>query len=273
MPEPIRAFETERTRRFRGFELSEEDERTIANIEKYGCQVVHVKCNEAASGWSYTLGVYDTSGNPEILTVGLLEKTAHYLLNEAAHRLRAGVNLAEGRHRDMLGDVECEFRPVAPKWIKPLMGWAWWFYEAGEFPVLQAVYPDLKNRLPGEPDFDPAFQQPLLQPDAPFTRMESDFWASADPGSSLFDWKFPGPARHGCLFVEGRSRRRRAYYLRFARRRRRSMAIPGRQHGWRRNGCALVLSPSGGQRSQPKRAGRPATRLVGGTRGARITLD
>jgi hypothetical protein len=197
MPEPIRTFETERTRRFREFELSEEDKRTIANIEKYGCQVVHVKRNAAAPGWSYTLGVYDTGEKPEIITVGLFEKTAHYLLNEAARRLRASVNLAEGRHRDMIGDVECEFRPVDPKWIKPLMGWAWWFYEGGEFPVLQAVYPDLKNRFPGELDFDPAFQQPLLQPDAPFTRMESDFWASADPGSSLFDWKFPDPPHTG----------------------------------------------------------------------------
>ncbi len=33
----------------------------------------------------------------------------------------------------MLGNVECEFRPVDPKWIKQLMGWAYWFYEGKEF--------------------------------------------------------------------------------------------------------------------------------------------
>jgi hypothetical protein len=29
-----------------------------------------------------------------------------------------------------------------------------------------------------------------MQPDAPMTRAVSDFWASADPKSSLFNWKF-----------------------------------------------------------------------------------
>ena len=30
-----------------------------------------------------------------------------------------------------------------------------------------------------------------MQPNAPMTRAENDFWASADPKSSLFNWKFP----------------------------------------------------------------------------------
>ena len=32
------------------------------------------------------------------------------------------------------------------------------------------------------------------------TVMEEDFWASADPSSSLFDWKFPDP-RHTRVFL------------------------------------------------------------------------
>lgn len=92
----------------------------------------------------------------------------------------------------MLGNVECEFRPVDPKWIK-LMGWAYWFYEGKEFPVLQAVYPDLENRFPEDPEFDRSFQQPLMQPDQLMSPIEKDFWASADPSSSLFNWKFPDP--------------------------------------------------------------------------------
>jgi hypothetical protein len=30
-----------------------------------------------------------------------------------------------------------------------------------------------------------------MQPEAPMTRAENDFWASTDPKSSLFNWKFP----------------------------------------------------------------------------------
>jgi uncharacterized protein DUF4262 len=179
--------------RFRAEKLEEREERTIANIEKYGCEVIQVKRSNANPGWSYTLGVYDTCGKPEVITVGLYENTSHFLLNEAAERLRNGVNLAEGRHREIVGEVECEFRPVDPKWVRHLMGWAIWYYNGAEFPVLQAIYPDRENRFPNEPRFDEIFRQPLLQVNAPATKVEDDFWASTDVSSSLFDWKFPDP--------------------------------------------------------------------------------
>jgi hypothetical protein len=136
------------------------------------------------------VGVFDTGGKPEIITVGLLPKTAHFALNEAARLLRAGVDLTEGRHRGLIGEVECEFRPVDRKWVEHLMGWALWYYDGDAFPVLQAVYPDLQNRFPGDEGFDKSFARPLMQPHAPMTRTENDFWASADPKSSLFNWKF-----------------------------------------------------------------------------------
>jgi hypothetical protein len=200
MAESSRRFETERTRRFRAGDLSARDESTIANVETCGCEVVQIEKNSAGPGWSFTVGVYDTCGKPEIITVGLRPKTAHFLLNEAAHRLRAGVDLATGRHREIVGEVECEFRPVDPKWVRHLMGWAIWYYGGDEFPVLQAIYPDRENRFPDEPGFDKAFEQPLLQPGAPETKVEQDFWASADPDSSLFDWKFPDPP-HTMVFL------------------------------------------------------------------------
>lgn len=191
--DPITKFQTERTRRFRAGELSEADADTISHVEEFGCSVVSVKRSGAGPGWSYTVGVYDTAGKPEIITVGLSESTAHSLLNDAADRLRKGVDLTLGRHREMVGEVECEFRPVDPKWVKHLMGWALWYYNWEDFPVLQAVYPDLENRFPEEDGFDTAFAQPLMQPGAPMTAVEDDFWASADPKSSLFDWKFRDP--------------------------------------------------------------------------------
>lgn len=193
MPETSQKFETERTRRFRAKGLSVNDEGTIRNVEQFGCSVVQVKSSNAGASWSYTVGVHDTSGKPEIITVGLPEEAALFLLNEAAKRLRAGTDLTHGRHREMVGEVDCEFRPVDPKWIKHLMGWALWYYDHSEFPVLQAVYPDLENHFPGEGGFDSAFAQPLMQPNAQMTEIEEDFWASADPKSSLFDWRFGDP--------------------------------------------------------------------------------
>lgn len=190
MPPSETKFQTARTQKFRASALSEEDERTISHVEEFGCSVVNVKRTEYGLGWSYTVGAFDTSGKPEIITVGLLPETAHFALNEAAKLLRAGVDLTTGRHRDLIGQVDCEFRPVDRKWVEHLMGWALWYYDGDDFSVVQAVYPDLQNRFPEDEGFDKSFDQPLMQPDAPMGRAENDFWASADPKSSLFNWKF-----------------------------------------------------------------------------------
>jgi hypothetical protein len=80
------------------------------------------------------------------------------------------------------------------------MNWAVWYYDNGDFPVLQAIYPDLENQFPEDKGFNKAFDQPLMQPAAPMTRAESDFWASADPTSSLFNWKFPD-SPHARVFL------------------------------------------------------------------------
>jgi len=195
-------FSTERTQKFRQTALSPEDERTIGHIEEFGCSVVSVKRTQHGLGWSYTIGVFDTCGQPELIAVGLVPETAHFALNAAAKLLRAGVDLTSGRHGDLVGEVECEFRPVDPKWIEQLMGWAMWYYGGIDFPVLQVVYPDLENRFPTDEGFDKSFEQPLMQPSAPMTRLENDFWASTDPESSLFNWKFQDPPHTGVFLSE-----------------------------------------------------------------------
>src|SRR5215470_11555210 len=117
MPPNKKNFETTRTRNFRASELSKEDERTISHIEEFGCSVVSVKRTNYGLGWSYTIGIFDTCGKPEIITVGLLPETAHFALNEAAKLLRAGVDLTKGRTCNLIGQVDCEFRLVDPKWV------------------------------------------------------------------------------------------------------------------------------------------------------------
>jgi hypothetical protein len=201
-PNNKKNFETARTQKFRTGSLSHEDERMISHIEEFGCSVVNVARTAHGLGWSYTIGVHDSSGQPEIITVGLLPETAHYALNEAAKLLRAGIDLTQGRHRHLIGQVDCEFRPVDRKCVTQLMGWAVWYYEGADFPVLQAVYPDLKNRFPEDEGFDKAFEQPLMQPTSAMTRVEDEFWASTDPTSSLFNWKFPDPPHTGVYLSE-----------------------------------------------------------------------
>jgi len=202
MPPKEKNFETARTQKWRATALCPEDEGTISHIEEYGCSVVNVVRTKYGLGWSYTIGIFDTVGKPEIITVGLLPETAHFALNKAAKLLRTGVDLTQGRHHDLIGEVDCEFRPVDQKWVKQLMNWAVWYYDGADFPVLQAVYPDRKNLFPEDEGFDRAFEQPLMQPSAPMMKAENDFWASTDPASSLFNWKFPDPPHTGVFLSE-----------------------------------------------------------------------
>lgn len=198
MPEPD--YSTEKTRKLRRDSSDTSEEKTIADIETFGCTVIHVKPSISGPGWSYTIGTHDTSGKPEVIAIGLRQETAHFLLNEAAERLRNGIDLSSGRHRELVGEVDCEFRAVDPRWVAHLMEWANWYYGDSQYPVLQAVYPDLENRFPEDPGFDLAFVQPQLQPNRSFTNIEEDFWASADPASSLFNWKFDDPP-HTLVFL------------------------------------------------------------------------
>jgi hypothetical protein len=198
LPDNTRQYETARTRHFRTTELNEHDERTIRHIEEFGCAVVSVKSSSGREhGWSYTIGVYDTCGKPDLIVAALHHDVAHSCLNDGAKRLRAGVDLSVGRHSDLIGNVDCELRPVDPKWVREFMNWAVWYYGHSNFPVLQVVYPDLNNRFPEEDGFNTQFAQPMMQPSAPWTRMEEDFWSANDPKSSLFDWKFPDPPHTG----------------------------------------------------------------------------
>jgi hypothetical protein len=184
-------FETARTRHWRSTGLNSTDANTIAKIEEYGLYVLTVGNKSGRElNYTYTIGNYDTCGKPDLITAGLNHNVAHSCLNEAARRLRTGVDLIPGRHADLIGNVDCEFRPVDPKWVGHLMNWANWYYGGTDYPVLQVVYPDLNNLLPEYEGFNRHFDQPLMQPNAPMRHIEEDFWASADPNSSLFNWKF-----------------------------------------------------------------------------------
>jgi len=169
-------FATDRTRRWRQSKLREFNRGEIETIEKFGCQVLCVPGESNSLSFAYTFGLFDTCSLPEIIEVGLPHETAFALLNEAADRLRNGDKLSQGRHAGFLANVDCEFRPVDPKWINRLMLGATWFYDGADFPVLQAVYPDLENRFPEDADFDLNFAQPLLQPEKSFDQIEKDFW-------------------------------------------------------------------------------------------------
>lgn len=186
-------FATERTKFLRTTDLSKTDEWAIDQIEESGSALISVgrDCKDDF-GWTYSLGICDTCGQPELIAVGLPSEVAKFCMNEATRRMRNGVDLTKALQTDLIRSVDCEFRLVAPKWVERLMNFANWYNDGVGYPVLQVIYPDLQNRFQWEEGFDQRFIQPLLQPGTPSTVVDQQFWDSIGKDEERFpDWKFP----------------------------------------------------------------------------------
>lgn len=185
-------FATERTRYLGTTELSEMDKWAIDQIEEHGCALISVgrDCRDDFA-WTYSLGIYDTCRQPELIAVGLPQEVAKFCLNEAARRMRAGIDVTRQRQEKLIANVECELRIVAPEWVARLMNFANWYNDSFDYPVLQVVYPDLQNRFQWEEGFEDRFVQPLLQSGTPSTSVDQQFWNSIEKDTNRFkDWKF-----------------------------------------------------------------------------------
>lgn len=191
---------TDRTKLFRERTLQPDEAKLIDDVEAYGCHILQIREENGHPGWSFTVGLYDTLGCPELIVIGLKPELAQSVLNECANRLQSGTRFEDGnRANELLANVECEFKKIESKWIRQTMGYAVWFYGDDDFPVLQCVYPDLENHFAWENGFNSKFRnrQPLLFPISLSGQAEHDFWAANDPGSSLYDWKFKDPPHTG----------------------------------------------------------------------------
>jgi len=172
---------------------------TLDNIGKFGWEAMLITGKEQSSSFAYSVGLYDTLDFPELITVGLPLEVAHSALSYAVDEMKAGRDLTKGRYRGIVGQVEVEFRPVAQRWFRHVMCRTDWYYGYGkkEIPSLQLIYPDLENRFQWDEGFNSYFRQPMLAPGVEDGPSEKDFWAANDPGSSLFNWKFPDPPHTG----------------------------------------------------------------------------
>jgi Domain of unknown function (DUF4262) len=190
-PEP-RPYITERTKLWRTRDVKPKVFEAIDIIETHGHQLMHVTADDVCPAFSYSAGAYDTSGVPEVITVGLPSNPAHHALNEAIRLMKECVDLTRGRHANIIGNVDVEFRKVDPKWLHQVMLRTDWFYDGEDVPVLQLIFPDLENRFQDEDDnFNEFFRQPILSGDIVDGTLAYNFWASHDDASSLSRWKFP----------------------------------------------------------------------------------
>ena len=170
------AYATERTRKWLASSPGEDFLLILQNIEKFGCHIMQVKGTSTTPGWSYSIGLYDTAHQPEIIAVGMPQAAAVTAINKAVALLREGVDLTVGRVSNIIPNRDAEFRLADPECVDRLMGRALFYYDDELPPTLQLLYPDLNNRFQQDPGFDERFRYPLLQTDAPRMSKDEDFW-------------------------------------------------------------------------------------------------
>ncbi len=132
----------------------EAERKALDNIKKYGLHNVHVFGDEKNPPFSYSVGLFENYLHPEIVIIGLKYELAQVLLNNMAHDIKNGKNFTAGEfHEDVLDNFLCYFGEVPKSEYKEYVGWARWFYEGDDFPLVQCVYPTVKGKFAWEKDF------------------------------------------------------------------------------------------------------------------------
>jgi hypothetical protein len=130
-------------------DLDEGDEKALADIEKYGCHVIHVHEEGDLPPFAYSVGIQKTSGAPEVVVVGLKQPMAHFVVNEYNRCVRNGERFAPGqRYSGFLEGFDVQFLLADRAHYEEYFGWNRWLYDGNEFDVLQMVYPSTDGVWP-----------------------------------------------------------------------------------------------------------------------------
>jgi len=92
-------------------------------VEKYGCHIIQVRDEGGFPGWSYTIGLGDVLGYPELIVIGL-KAPVPFPLKRVRSAAAAGHLFGTGQPgRELLENFECEFRQVEKRWLRQTMGY------------------------------------------------------------------------------------------------------------------------------------------------------
>jgi hypothetical protein len=135
---------------------NESFENTLRHIRETGVGIISVAQDERALGWTYSTGLFDRYGQPEIILTGFPVGLAQSIINGVGRRYLGGKTIGiDLRTEGFIGNnIDVIFRPVTKTWVNRLMLRTLWFYGSDEFPVLQCICPDFNNRFPWEDGFD-----------------------------------------------------------------------------------------------------------------------
>ena len=136
------------------------------NISQYGLHVCKVfPTVEGRPNFGYSIGLFKNYHHPEVLIIGLKLELIHSLINCIGEDIRNGKSFLPGQfYSDIIDGYECFFTSVEKRYYEDYVGQALMYYGDQEFPLLQCIYPTLKNIYPWQLSWpvEINFLQPML---------------------------------------------------------------------------------------------------------------
>lgn len=141
------------------------EQKALADIDQYGCHVIHVCAEGDLPPFSYSVGIQRSSGRPEVVIIGLKQTIAHFAVNEYNSRGQAGETFTPGElYSGFLEGFDVTFERVEREFYREYFGWDLWLYGGADFEVLQLVWPTTEGVWPWQAGASEWFRdwQPLL---------------------------------------------------------------------------------------------------------------
>ena len=145
--------------------MDDADRDLIEGVRTFGWLVIKIEEDREGPSFAFTVGLYQTFTQPEVIITGLPPDRAHTILNLIGEAMRRGERFEEGAMSDeFLEGYPCTFRAVSQSQYPEFLGTAMHFYRGSDFPCLQCVWPDREGRWPWDSDASDGFRaaQPLL---------------------------------------------------------------------------------------------------------------
>jgi len=149
--------------------FDETERRVVENVKTYGFHVWHVSPSACDDGFSYTVGLFDSYGHPEIVIFGQKVDWRKSMIDFIVEEIREGKRFETGElYPDLIEGFYCRFDFItSDSSYRDFLGWDLWYYGTAKrrlerVPVLQLVWPDMQGVFPDSSAFDNAYRQPLL---------------------------------------------------------------------------------------------------------------
>jgi hypothetical protein len=131
----------------------------VDDVQNFGWTVVGFEPDENGTGYSYSVGMHQTLGHPEILVLGLHGQHAAQLINAIGDEIKAGRSFRDGETvENLFSGFPMAFRKVADEYSY-LADKVQWFYETADVGLLQCFWPDPNRLFPWEQDCESECQQ------------------------------------------------------------------------------------------------------------------